>query len=140
MGQYGWEPLKMALLGLMSKQIDLNKFRPKLIRLEWCNMTDEEKKVAAAKKKENATSTFRNSTTKAIADLKAKNKLINNLPNCVFKELHVNIGRSAIRNLLGKDPTTFAHDVYLCSQFPRGLYIPVNFCRMELLTCSNIRD
>ena len=37
-------------------------------------MTDEEKKVAAAKKKENATSTFRNSTTKAISDLKAKNK------------------------------------------------------------------
>ena len=25
------------------KQIDLEKFRPSLIRLEWCNMTDEEK-------------------------------------------------------------------------------------------------
>jgi hypothetical protein len=35
--------------------------------------------------------------------LNSDNKLINNLPNCVFKELHVNIGRSAIRNLLGKD-------------------------------------
>ena len=31
------------------KQIDLNKFRPKLIRLEWCNMTDEEKKSVTDK-------------------------------------------------------------------------------------------
>ena len=28
---------------IVFKQIDLNKFRPKLIRLEWYNMTDEEK-------------------------------------------------------------------------------------------------
>lgn len=28
---------------IIFKQIDLNKFRPKLIRLEWCNMTDDEK-------------------------------------------------------------------------------------------------
>ena len=37
-------------------------------------MTDEEKKAAAAKKKENDTSTFRASTTKAIADLRLQNK------------------------------------------------------------------
>jgi hypothetical protein len=37
-------------------------------------MTDEEKKAAAAKKKENDTSTFRESTTKAIADLRSQNK------------------------------------------------------------------
>ena len=34
------------------KQIDLNKFRPKLIRLEWCNMTDEEKTNVTNKFKE----------------------------------------------------------------------------------------
>ena len=34
------------------KQIDLNKFRPKLIRLEWCNMTDEEKTDVTNKFKE----------------------------------------------------------------------------------------
>ena len=37
-------------------------------------MTDEEKKVVAAKKKENETSTFRQSTANAIADLKSQNK------------------------------------------------------------------
>ena len=31
------------------KQLDLEKFRPKLIRLEWCNMTDEEKKLVTNK-------------------------------------------------------------------------------------------
>lgn len=30
-------------------QIDLNKFKPKLIRLEWCNMTDEEKNSVTKK-------------------------------------------------------------------------------------------
>ena len=28
---------------IIFSQIDLNKFKPRLIRLEWCNMTDEEK-------------------------------------------------------------------------------------------------
>ena len=37
-------------------------------------MTDEEKKASASKKKKNDTLAFRNSTTKAIADLKSKNK------------------------------------------------------------------
>ena len=37
-------------------------------------MPDEKKKSAAAKKKEKDTSTFRESTSKAIAELKSKNK------------------------------------------------------------------
>lgn len=37
-------------------------------------MTNEEKKAAISKKKENDTSTFRASTTKAIADLRSQNK------------------------------------------------------------------
>ena len=37
-------------------------------------MTDEEKKASSSKKKENDTSTFRESTFKAIAELRSQNK------------------------------------------------------------------
>lgn len=54
------------------------------------------------------------------SQLNSNNNRINSLKNCVFKELPENIGRSAIRNLLGKE-AKFDHLLFIdAGTFPKN--------------------